>query len=158
MLPRFALLAALATFAPTGAYAIDLQVVGAWSTAIDAGDLVGGAGTDLAPTHDSAPLQTAVDIATTTSPTDAWRVDVRRSDTSWDPAVRVWVRRSSDGTGAGSVSGGTSWVEVTSGGTTLFDGQGDRAGVGLQVRLTGLSVGVAVDTHATTLVYTVVDT
>lgn len=148
---------ALALGLPGRAFALDLLVSGAWSPSVGPADLQSGAGTDLVASRTSNPDQILVDVASTAGPADAWEVQLRRSTVAWPAGVRLWARRSSDGAGPGSVSGGATWREVTALDGALFQGQGDRTGIGIELELTGLAVGVAPDTYATSITYTVVD-
>ena len=120
-------------------------------------DLAGGAGSDLVPSKESSAGQATLDISATASSEDQWRVDVSRSDSVWPSGLDLDVRRSSNGSGAGSISGGTSYLSIGSSPATFFSGSGDRTSIGLQLRLTGLSVSIGPDTYSTTVTYTVVD-
>lgn len=148
-------LAIAALLLPQMAGAADLAVSGSWSATVDASDLAFGAGSDLVPTHES--LADTVDVEVLNTAGAAWRVDVRRSDTAWDPDVTVWVRRTSDGSGSGSIAGGSAWQQVSAMDATFFSGSGDRTAIGLQVRITGTSLSLPADLYATSLVYTVVE-
>ncbi len=154
---RLLAIGTLLALAPRAALAMGLTVTGSWSTDIDVQDLLGGAGTELVSQKTSATHAVEIDLHGALDPSDPWRVDVRRSDTHWSPDLRVWVRRVDDGTGTGTISGGTAWEEVTAGDVPFFAGSGNRTAVGLQVRITDLSLQVPPDHLATTLVYTVVD-
>lgn len=151
-----ALLLACAT--PRVGRALDVSVSGAWSEAIDAADLQAGAGSNLIDTHASSAGIVTVAIAATVDAADTWRVEVRRTDTTWDAGVALWVHRTSDGTGPGSISGGGSYVEVGTTDAALFTGAGDRSSISLQFRITGMSVGVSPDAYLSTVTFTVVDT
>ena len=138
--------------------AIDITATGAWSLLNDAGDLVFGAGSDLISDQESAQDQVALTIADTTGDTDNWRVDARRSDTNWPVGLSIFVKRTSDGAGTGNISGGSAYQEVTVSDGSFFSGSGNRNGIGMQLKLSGASVGIAPDTYSTSIVYTVVDT
>ncbi|HCA47342.1 MAG TPA: hypothetical protein DEP45_08255 [Armatimonadetes bacterium] len=141
------------------AHAIDMYVSGGWTTlTITASDLVGEAGSGLVSTYDSDPATAALDVANTSSSSDAWRIEVRRSESaSWSDSCRVLIRRTSDGSGAGFVSGGTIYQEVGLIGAAFFDGSGDRLGINLQVRIDGVSVSDGPSMYSSDLVLTVVD-
>ena len=116
------------------AHAIDMYVSGGWTTlTITASDLVGEAGSGLVSTYDSDPATAALDVANTSSSSDAWRIEVRRSESaSWSDSCRVLIRRTSDGSG-------------------------DRLGINLQVRIDGVSVSDGPSMYSSDLVLTVVD-
>ena len=134
--------------------AVTILVQGGWSKSVGALDLSAGPGSDLIDTQESAPDQGVISIEGAPGP---WRVDVRKSDTAWDGELRLALRRTSDGTGSGAISGGGSYVEVGAFDTTLFSGDSDRAGIGVQLRLSGVSAALGASSFSTTVTYTVVE-
>lgn len=131
--------------------AADIIASGGWSTVIGPSDLIGGAGTDIGD-KESAPSATFLTVSATGF---NWRVDVRRSDLAWNSNLVLYVQRTSDGTGSGTVFGGTSYAPVGIVDASLFSGNGSRANIGVQYRLHS-SVLVPIGTYSTTVVYTVV--
>jgi hypothetical protein len=136
--------------------AIDIVVTGSWVLSIDASDLQAGAGSDLVDTYESAADAVSISISGTTGASDNWRVDVKKVDTDWDSSFYLYVKRTSGGTG-GSVSGGTDYQEITDVDQSFFDGSDDVSGIGIQLKLSGVSVQIPPDTYSTTVYYTVVD-
>ncbi len=130
------------------AAAVDVSVTGNWSVAVGSGDLTNGPGSDLEAIKESSAGQATIDVSAAASSDDQWRIDVSRLDQ---------VRRNSDGSGSGSISGGTSYVATGASATTFFSGSGNRSSIGLQLEITGLSTAVTPDAYSTTLIYTVVD-
>ncbi|MEN6369829.1 MAG: hypothetical protein ABFD77_09050 [Thermotogota bacterium] len=124
---------------------------------IGAADLVAGAGSALRSTYESATDQISVTISDTAGSGDAWRVDVRRVDGTWNDDVNLWIVRTSDGTG-GAVTGGTSYVQVTTSDQTFFSGSDDVSDITCRLRLTGVSIAVPPGSYGTTVWLTVVDT
>lgn len=139
------------------AQAIDLSVAGSWTPLINADTLISGAGSNLTSTVTSTADLLSLSIANTSGDSDNWRIDVRRVDLNWDPRLHLSLRRSSTGIGPGTVADGESFLELTNLDATLFSGAGDRAGIGLQVKVEGLSVQLPPDSYSTTITYTVVD-
>jgi hypothetical protein len=139
-------------------HAIDIALAGSWAVSIDAGDLTGGPGTDLTDTYESETAQITITISNTPGSGDNWRVDVKRMDTNWDSDLTLEVRRTGDGAGGGSISGGTTYQEIDTTDTAFFSGSGDRSDITLQLRLSGVSVHVPPDAYSTSVTYTVVDT
>lgn len=131
----------------------NLTLTGSWSETIDALDLQAGAGSDLIDTYESASNEISIQIV---SPAN-WRVDVRKSDITWHSNFQLYVRRTSDGTGGGSISGGTTYQEVTDTDQSFFTGNKNRNSVDVQLRLTGVSIQIPPGTYTTTVYYTVVD-
>lgn len=137
--------------------AISITSAGFWADTIDETDLLAGPGSNLADTHESAADQVSLDITGTTGGSDAWRVDVRRLDTSWHTDLRLHLQRTSEGSGSGSISGGASYQEIGDTYQSFFSGSGDRAGIDLQLKMTGVSVAVPAATYSSTVYYTIVD-
>jgi hypothetical protein len=135
---------------------ISISTSGSWSRSVGASDLTAGAGSDLAPAYESAAGAITVSISGTAGGADAWRIDVKKVDASWIAALRMYVRRTDSGSG-GSVSGGTTYQQVTDADLSFFDGAGDVSGIGLQVQVGGVSVSVPPAPYATTVYFTVVD-
>ena len=134
--------------------AISITVTGSWTQTIDASDLQAGAGSDLIDTYESASDAVSIDISQTGGD---WRVDVKKVDTNWHSNFQLSVRRTSSGTGSGTISGGTSYQEVTDTDQSFFNGTKSRDGINVQLKLSGVSVQIPPDTYSTTVYYTVVD-
>lgn len=143
----------LLLFCCSPALGSDLTAVGGWSRTVNSGDLAAGAGSNLLAAYESAAGASTVDISNTGGA--GWRVDIRRSDGNWDSHFTLSVRRTSDGAGAGSVSGGDAYQAVGTNDTTLFTGVANRSGVDLQYRLSGMSVSVPPGSYTTTVILTV---
>jgi hypothetical protein len=135
---------------------INITVAGSWLLTIDATDLVDGAGTGLIDTYENIADAVSISISGTTGASDTWRVDVKKVDTDWYGSFHLYVQRTSEGTG-GSVSGGAAYQEITDMNQSFFDGSDDVSGIGIQLKLSGVSVQIPPDTYATTVYYTVVD-
>jgi hypothetical protein len=151
------LLAILAPMLPASAAALDLTTTGSWSRTITAADLRSGAGSDLYDTQESSTDEVTLDISSATGAGDQWRVDVHRLDATWPSGVHLWVRRTGDGSGSGSISGGASYHEITTSDSEFFSGFGDRSDINLQFRITGMSLSVPPDAYSSSVSYTVVD-
>jgi hypothetical protein len=143
----------------TTAEAIDILATGGWSETIDQADLISGAGSDLVDTYESTTDATSIDIINTIDKHDAWRVDVRRVDGGgWLGDFTLYIKRTTDGNGQGSViSGGLSYIEITTTDGEFFSGKGALWNVDVQYQLTGMSIGVLPDNYSTTVILTVVD-
>jgi hypothetical protein len=149
--------ALLGVLFPAGTEAIDLSASGGLMRIVDASDLVAGAGSDLQSSFDDA-AATSLSIVNTSGSSDHWRIDVRRNDATWHNALRLYVKRISDGSGSGIVTGGLSPVEISGTQVEFFSGGGDRNGLFLSYQLTGMSVAVPPNIYSTTVIFTVVDT
>lgn len=133
----------------------DIILTGSWVLTIDASDLQAGAGSDLIDTYESASDQ--IDIYIGAQGAKPWKVDVSKSDANWHSDFQLSVRRTSDGTGPGSIAGGISYQVVTDTDQSFFDGNKDRSDIKVQLELSGVSVQVPTDTYTTTVYYTVVN-
>jgi hypothetical protein len=140
------------------AQAIDLSAAGGWNQSVDQSDLVSGPGSELIEVYESTTGGTVVDVSGCTGDSDNWRIDVRRiDDGGWHGDFVLYLKRTSDGDGNGVVWGGLAYVEVTETDTELFSGAGNRSGIDLQYKLTGISTGVSPDDYSQTIIFTVVD-
>lgn len=140
---------------------VGVTVTGSWSEAVDESDLTAGPGSNLASEYQSASNEFSIRIqgfgASRKNP-NSWRLDVRRSDANWHANLSVFVRRTSNGSGTGSISGGTSYQTVTGTDQTFFQGSNDRNGVRVQAKVGGVSLSVPPSTYQTSIVFTIVDT
>lgn len=129
-----------------------------WAETIDAADLQAGAGSDLVGAYESATDAGSLTISGTAGNDDAWRVEVRRTDsTNWHSNFILSVKRTGGGSGGGSITGGDAYQAIGTSDATFFSGAGDLSDIPLQFKLEGLSLKVPPDTYSTTITYTVVD-
>lgn len=164
--PRAALASAVTAFAlacsllaPQASLAeISITVSGSWTEFVDYADLAGGAGTNLTGTFTSASNAVMVTVSGALNKTDAWEVSVKRIDTGWNPALAILARRTSNGKGQGSVSGGTNFVQVTETDSPFFTGNGNIKDIQVQLSLTNMSLSVQPASYMTTIQFTVIDT
>ena len=144
-------LLALVLFARLAA-AADLTSGGDWAETLNAGSLTAGAGSDLPSNLESISGVTVLSVSNISGP---WRITVRRSSSTWDGHFTLYVRRTSAGIGSGSIAGGDSYVEVTTGDTEVFTGSDARSSIAVQYKLTGLAHNVPPATYLSSLVFTV---
>lgn len=135
---------------------ISITASGSWSETINEIDLISGAGSDLSSTYESISSAVSISVSGTAGGGDNWRVDVRKSDTTWHNDFVLYNQRTSDGTG-GSVSGGLAYQVITDIDQSFFSGSDDVSGINVQLKLSGMSVNVAPNNYSTTVYYTVVD-
>jgi hypothetical protein len=132
------------------AQAANLSVLGDWFEPLGPASLVGGAGTDIRPLIESRSYQTGVGIAGAAG--EPWTLVVQRSAANLPAGVTLAVRRTGSGTCPGLV-GGTNYQEIGDQAQALFSGRGDCNGIGIQLRLEGISVRQAPGAFGTTLLY-----
>jgi hypothetical protein len=136
--------------------AINITVSGSWSAVLDVSNLQGGPGTDFLPVMESPLDVVTMDIKQ--AQRQDWQVTVRRIDGIWPSDLALSVKRTSNGKGNGTISGGTSYQSVTAVDQPFFSGYRNRTNVSLRFQLSGLSVKIPPSAYTTTIVYTVVQT
>lgn len=143
------LLLALAIAAP-GA---DVSSMGNWTELINSSDLTAGAGSNLASQYESISGSTTIDIVNTAG--SSWRIFARRSGGTWHDSFSLSLRRTSDGSGSGAILGGASHVQLSTLDTEIFTGTGDRNGIAVQFKLTGMSTDIAPNIYSSGIIFTV---
>lgn len=135
-------------------WAISIIATGNWSETIDSSDLATGAGSDLISTYESASNAVVIDISITAG---NWAVDVKKLDTTWHNNLHLYIKRTSDGSGPGTISGGATYQELTDANLSFFSGSNDRSNINIQLKLTGVTITVPPNVYNTTVYYTVYD-
>lgn len=130
----------------------DITATGGWTRTISASDLTGGAGSNLTSQYDSATNATTININVSV----LVGVTVRRVGVNWHDDLQLQVRRSSNGSGLGSISGGTSFQALGLVDQQLFSVLLLRSNVTAQYRLTGMSVSVPPGSYSSTVIYTLI--
>ena len=134
-------------------WAISISAPGSWPQTINASNLTGGAGSNLTPTYESDPAAVSITITAAGN----WKVQVKTIASTLPGSLHLYIQRTSDGSGLGSISGGNSYQEVTDIDQDFFSGNIDRSNVSIQLELTGVSIQVPPDTYTATIQYTVSD-
>jgi hypothetical protein len=137
---------------------INITVSGSWTQGIDKNNLTGGPGTDLTGTFTSAQNANLITISGAQNKNDNWQINIKRVNTAWNSSLQMFAKRTSSGTGKGSVSGGQAYIQVTQNDTTFFTGAGNLSGISIQLQLTGASLAIPPNQYSTTIQYTVIDT
>lgn len=133
------------------AQAAGVTFIGNWFEMIGTDDLVMGAGTDFRPAIETGAAGATLGINNTQGA--PWTLWVRCDASTLPAAVSIAVHRTSDGSGDGSISGGTDYLVVRDYEQILFQGVGDRSGISLQLRLAGISISQGTGVHGGTLIY-----
>jgi len=134
-------------------YAQEITVTGSWDVTIDETDLQGGAGSDLNSTYTSAVNQ--LDIQIKGKKLKSWRVDVSKADSNWHVLMELWIQRTGDGIGSGTIWGGTTYQEIMNVDQVFFYGGKNRKNIPIQLQLRGMTVQIPYDTYTTTIWFTV---
>jgi hypothetical protein len=155
-LPAFLLLAlpAARLFA---AQPLEIVLTNNWTTpSFGITELAAGAGSNFSSTPwESSANAVELEVKFSNPP---WTISVRKVDTAWNAALHLSVRRTGSGSGGGSLSGGTTYQEITATDTSFFSGTADRKNIPLQFQISGLTVTLGAATFSTTVYYTVTDT
>ena len=146
--------------APGNAWAVlNITVTGSWTETIDKDDLAGGPGSGLTGTYSSAQNVNLITVSGATSNKgDNWQINIKRINTAWNGSLQISARRTSGGSGPGSVSGGEAFIQVSETDGVFFTGAGNLNGIRVQLQLTGVSLQVPPNQYSTTIQYTIIDT
>lgn len=90
----------------------------------------------------------------------AWSISAHLSSTSnWDSSLKLYVQRTGNGTGIAIVTGGTTYIQLTSTPQLFFSGLlnvlAHRDNIPVQYKIEGLSVMLPVKAYTTTITYTI---
>jgi len=129
----------------------DIEVSGEWTLVIDESAIVND---DIVDTHESETGQITLNISA--GRWDSYRVSVHKTDSNWQGDLSIDVRRTSNGNGPGSLSGGTVYQQVDDTGAAFFSGIGQRSKIYCQYRIRGVGPQIPPGTYTTSIVYTVV--
>jgi hypothetical protein len=141
----------------TFAQAANITITGSWSLTIGAGNLQGGAGSDLTSTYTTASGAISMAVSAASAIHSGWSVSVLRIDTNWNANFVLSIMRTGNGSGTGTVSGGTSYLQITTTSNTFVTGSGSLTGITLQEQLGGVSVSIPAATYTTTIQFTATD-
>jgi hypothetical protein len=132
-----------------------ISVAGSWQETIDSTDLIPGPVILLPSTYTSPGDAVRIDITTTKN--EKWLVYVSKSDSIWDPRMHLFLRRTSNGTGVGKISGGTSFQEISSLNQSFFSGSKGLINIAVQFQLTGISLQIPPAGYGTKVTYTITE-
>ncbi len=132
--------------------AASISVMGEWFATIGESDLASGAGTDIRSAIESNAYQAEISIGDTGGA--FWTLVVSRSGATLPTGVALAVRRNGSGS-CGNLTGGMEYRDLTDQDQTFFSGVGDCSGIGIQLRLQGVSIQQAPGLYGTTILYTV---
>lgn len=90
----------------------------------------------------------------------AWSIYAHLSNTSnWDSSLKLYAQRTGNGTGIAILTGGTSYIQLTSSPQLFFSGLlnlfAHRDNIPVQYKIEGLSVMLPVKTYTATITYTI---
>ena len=130
------------------------SISGSWSQQVTASDLSAGPGSDLLSAYESGTSQVTIAV----TQTGGWSVSVHKVDNNWHANLNLYLRRTSNGSGSGSIADGGDYQQLTSTSTAFFSGSALRTNIHVQIKIDGVSVLVPQGDYATTVHYTFSDT
>lgn len=136
---------------------ITLKTTGKWTLKLDWHDITGGAGSIYDSVHESSAGEVRIAISKTVSASSPWRLDIKRIDSAWNPNLHLYIRRTSDGTGDGTIQNGLTYTEITELDQYFFEGTGDRDKIDIQFKVEGLALDIPPDDYITEIYYTVTE-
>jgi hypothetical protein len=128
-----------------------ISASGSWFLSIDQSNLISGGGSNLQSTYQSPPDATLIDIKADKK--SSWAVYVRRIQLPNN--LTIYVRRTSDGRGKGSIEGGENFIPLGEGYTMLFRGREERKDITIQYRIRGVSISISPGLRDLQIIYTV---
>jgi len=145
------ILAVILALAPVVSGA-DLILSGAWTERLTALRLAPVAGSKLQGHIESFSGATVLSISNAPG---HWTLRAHLSGAESQNGVAIYIKRTSNGGGSGAISGGESYVQLTTAETELFRGEGSRRNISLQFKLAGFSAHVLPATYLSSITYTV---
>jgi hypothetical protein len=135
-------------------------VSGSWNANIPSSTII-EAGNNYTGNYASASNQ--VQISHTVNPFwywgHSWTVEIRKNDVNWDTSLKLYARRTGNGSGqilcSSTITGGLSYQEITGIDTYFYSGRCNRSNVPIQYELRNLSVLIPAGNQSTTITYTV---
>ena len=110
------------------------------------------------PSVQSMPGSAAISVVNAGNTREQWGIEVKIQGSPLPEGVKLWVRRSGSGHGAGWIRSGMGYIPVGESPALLFSGTGDRLQVPLQIKIAGITPRTPVATIRTSLIFTVVRT
>ncbi len=143
---------------------IGITVTGQWDHVVSPFDIT-EAGLDFQGTYTSGTNQVEIDIFQQNFFANLlsnylWRVDIQLIPIDWNSNLTLEARRSGNGIPFfinGTISGGTSFFQLSTANQVFFQGRRSRYNVPVQYRSSGVSVLLPAKTYTTTVLYTVTE-
>lgn len=83
-----------------------------------------------------------------------WSITVSKNDINWNNSIKIYVRRTTDGNGAGSVWGGQNYIQINNVPSNFLNGYEKLNNIYLQYKISGVDVTLPADSYYTDIVYT----
>jgi len=143
---------------------ITVTVQGDWNFSLSTADII-EAGKDFRHIRKSDKEQVKIDVTQSNFWWNLfynynWRIDIEKSDVDWDPSLKIFAKRTGDGSPygwGGNINGGTSWLRIKNFSKRFFRGNRSRTDIPIRYKIKGISVLLPAKTYTTTIVYTVTE-
>jgi hypothetical protein len=134
------------------------SVIGNWYLTIQSTEIT-EAGNDFTGNYESAVNQMLFSRNATSQYKPNWNVTINKSDVFWHSNLKLWIRRTGDGTqvSGSTINNGANYLEVLNTPVNFFDGYKEVDEVPLQLKITGLSVIIPANSYYTLLTFTVTE-
>ncbi len=143
---------------------IIVTVQGDWNFSLSPTDII-EAGKDFRHMRKSAKEQIKIDVTQSSFWGNLfynynWRIDIEKSDVDWDPSLKIFAKRTGDGSPyglGGNINGGTNWLRIKNFTKHFFRGNSSRTDIPIRYKIKGISVLLPAKTYTTTIIYTVTE-
>lgn len=134
------------------------SILGSWIYTI-ANTEITEAGNDFQGSFESATNQLVFNRNATSYLTPSWSVTIKKFDILWNSNMKLWIRRTGDGTGVSgsTISNGANYLEIVNTPTNFFNGYKEVDEIPLQLKLTGISVTIPANAYYTLLTFTITE-
>ena len=136
-----------------GVHGQQVRISGDWFLYLDHTHVISEPGDPIVILAESPVDQVDMDIVAAGN--RSWKIDVRRSDLLWHEDLELSVRKTSDGSGVGSIAGGSHYLPLCDYDQLFLQGDHNRHAVYLQLKLECRSSDVEAGTYSTSVIYTI---
>ena len=137
-------------------WALGLKVnLGTWNLTVNSANLgpPAEAGQQLTSTYTSAAVTSSLTV-TGAGNSNPWRINVRKSDGSWNSQFSLEIERTSDGSGNGTITPDPGFIQVTDTDSVFITGTGNRRDMNCLYRLSNITLLVPPGNYSTTIIFT----
>ena len=134
------------------------SISGSWYLNVQ-GNEITEAGKDFIGTYESATNQVIFNRNVPYSYSPNWSITVHKTDIWWHSNMKLWIRRTGDGTGVygSTISNGANYQEVLNTPVNFFKGYKEVNEIPLQLKISGISVIIPSNTYYTLLNFTITE-
>jgi hypothetical protein len=136
----------------------DPTITGNWNLNVQASEIT-EAGSNYIGSFESATNQIIFNRNAPDFYLQNWSITIHKSDVTWDSNIKLWIRRTGDGNGVNgsSISNGANYQEVVNTPISFFNGYKEVNDIPLQLKYTGISVTIPINTFSTYLNFTITE-